>query len=259
MLRKGDFHGHPSSLTDDPKYAGVDLNTISVARYGQLREPAAVNFPHGDLANSPGEPVVDDSNGKFGPFAGQLFCGDQTRSNVFRVVLDKVQGHYQGCAINFIDHLQSGIVRSRFAQDGSLWVGQTGRGWRSRGATTYGLERIVWDGKTVPFAIHSVRLTKSGFDVHFTRPVDVERAASSDAYRVDRWRYKHHPDYGSPKFDQAQVKINAIELSADGMTAHLTMPLQAERMYQFTFDLQAASADALSSRVAWYTLNRLHK
>lgn len=258
VLQKGDFHGHPSSLTDDPKYAGVDLNSISVERYGELREPAAVNFPHGDLANSPGEPVVDDSNGKFGPFAGQLFVGDQTRSNVFRVVLDKVQGHYQGCAINFIDHLQSGVVRARFAKDGSLWVGQTGRGWRSRGPTTYGLERIVWDGLTVPFAIHSVRLTKSGFDVQFTRPFDAKRAASSDAYRIDRWRYQHHPDYGSPKFDQAQVEIDSIKLSADGMTAHLTMPLQGQRMYQLTFDLKAANADVLSSRVAWYTLNRLH-
>jgi hypothetical protein len=259
VLQQGEFHGHPSSLTDHPKYEGVDLNAISIAQYGELRQPAAVNFPHGDLANSPGEPVVDDTNGKFGPFAGQLFVGDQTRSNVFRVVLDKIDGYYQGCAINFIDHLQSGVVRSRFASDGSLWVGQTGRGWRSRGATTYGLERIIWDGKTVPFAVHSVTLTEFGFDVRFTRPVDAAQAGRKDAYRIECWHYRHHPDYGSPKFDEAEVAIERVEVSDDGMTAHLHMPLEAGHMYQFNFDLTAVNMDKLSSQVAWYTLNRLHK
>lgn len=257
VLRKGDFHGHPSSLTDHPDYAGVDLDTISIEKYGQLREPAAVNFPHGDLANSPGEPVVDDTGGRFGPFAGQMFVGDQTRSNVFRVVLDKVQGQYQGCAINFIDHLQTGIVRSRFAADGSLWVGQTGRGWGSRGRTTFGLERIVWDGETVPFAIHSVRLTTDGFDVRFTRPADPKRAADKAAYRIERWHYKHHPGYGSPKFEQARVTVRDIQLSADRMTARIKMPLRTGTMYQFTIDVAAADGAVMSSRVAWYTLNRL--
>ena len=259
VMQKGDFHGHPSSLTDHPDYAGVDLNTVPVAKYGQLRKPAAVNFPHGDLANSPGEPVVDDTGGRFGPFGGQLFVGDQTRSNVFRVVLDKVQGQYQGCAINFIDHLQSGIVRSRFAADGSLWVGQTGRGWRSRGKTTFGLERIVWDGETVPFAIHSVRLTTDGFDVRFTRPAEPKRAADAAAYRIDRWQYKHHPGYGSPKFEQATVKMRDIQLTADRMTVRIKMPLRTGTMYQFTIDLAGADGAAMSSRVAWYTLNRLRQ
>lgn len=257
VLGKGDFHGHPSSLTDHPDYKGVDLNSIPVAKYGELRRPAAVNFPHGDLANSPGEPVVDDTGGRFGPFAGQMFVGDQTRSNVFRVVLQKVGGHYQGCAINFVDHLQSGVVRSRFAKDGSLWVGQTGRGWRSRGKTTYGLERIVWDGKTVPFAIHSVTLTEKGFDVHFTRPADAARAAAKDAYRIDRWRYKHHPGYGSPKLDQKVIPVAGVTLSDDGRTAHLEMPLQAGTMYQLTIDVPGRENQKLSSRVAWYTLNQL--
>ena len=259
VLGKGDFHGHPSSLTDHPDYADLDLNSITVEKYGELREPAAVNFPHGDLANSPGEPIVDDTKGKFGPFAGQMFVGDQTRSNVFRVVLDKVQGHYQGCAINFIDHLQSGIIRSRFASDGSLWVGQTGRGWRSRGKTTFGLERIVWDGATVPFAIHSIQLTKSGFKVRFTRPANATIAASKEAYKIERWHYKHHANYGSPKFEQMAVPVSNVQLSEDRMTAHLSTPLHAGTMYQFNIDVTADNDQTLSNHVAWYTLNRLYE
>ena len=256
VLTKGAFHGHPSSLTDDPLFEGVDLNAISVERYGELRTPPAVNFPHGDLANSPGEPVVDDTNGAFGPFSGQLFVGDQTRSNVFRVALQKVDGQYQGCAINFIDHLQSGVVRSRFAADGSLWVGQTGRGWRSRGKAMFGLQRIIWDGQTVPFAIQSVQLSRDGFDVHFTQPADQESASQGSSYLVERWQYKHHPDYGSPKFEQAVTKVDGVKLSADGMTAHLTLPTQIDTMYQLKISVAAESGNKMSSNVAWYTLNR---
>ena len=259
VMRQGDFHGHPSSLTDHPEYAGVDLNSISVEKYGELRQPAAVNFPHGDLANSPGEPVVDDTDGAFGPFSGQLFCGDQTRSNVFRIILDEVDGHYQGCAINFIDHLQSGIIRSRFAKDGSLWLGQTGRGWGSRGRAKFGIERIVWDGKTVPFSIHSVRLTRDGFDVRFTRPANPKMASDKAAYTIDRWHYKHHPNYGSPKFDRATVEIEDIQLATDRMTARIRMPLRAGTMYQLKLNITAADGSKLASPYAYYTLNRLRK
>jgi glucose/arabinose dehydrogenase len=259
VMRRGDFHGHPSSLTDHPDYEGVDLNSISVEKYGQLRQPAAVNFPHGDLANSPGEPVVDDTDGAFGPFAGQLFVGDQTRSNVFRVVLDEVQGRYQGCAINFIDHLQSGIIRSRFAPDGSLWVGQTGRGWGSRGRAKFGVERIVYDGETVPFSIHSVKLSHDGFIVKFTRPANPKQASTPSAYVVDRWSYKHHPNYGSPKFDQATLKVEDVQLSPDHMTARIKVPLRAGTMYQLKLEIAGADDAKLASRVAWYTLNRLRK
>lgn len=256
VLKKASFHGHPSSLTDDPRFMGVDLNSISIDEYDDLRTPPAVNFPHGDLANSPGEPVVDDTNGAFGPFTGQLFIGDQARSNVFRVVLDKVDGYYQGCAINFVDHLQSGVVRSRFAADGSLWVGQTGRGWRSRGNAMFGLERIIWDGQTVPFAIHSVKLTPDGFKVCFTQPADRTQALRESSYAIQSWQYKYHPDYGSPKVGHTPDTIKAIKLSADGMTAQLTMPTQVGSMYRFKITVASASGAKLSNNNAYYTLNR---
>lgn len=95
-----------------------------------------------------------------------------------------MNGQYQGAVFNFIDHLQSGCIRIRFDQTGRLWVGQTGRGWASVGGQTEGLQRIEWDGNTVPFEMHSMKLTPSGFAVHFTRPVDpqtVRAAGASDS------------------------------------------------------------------------------
>lgn len=262
-IRKGRFHGHPSSLMDHPDYKDVDLNSISIERYGELRTPPAVNFPHGDLASSPGEPVWDETGGKFGPFAGQCFVGDQTRSNVLRVVLEEVDGQLQGCAINFVDHLQAGVVRSRFAPDGSLWCGQTGRGWGSRGPAQYGIERIVWDGKTAPFEIESMSLTTTGFVVRFTKALDEKSSADPKLFALERWRYKYQPQYGSKKFDKGPVPLQSVELSDDRRSASLTVDgsdaLQTLWMYQLTCEVQSADGEKPTTKRAWYTLNRLRK
>ena len=99
---KDRFHGHPSSYYDHPKYIGKDLNKISIEEYRKLRTRPSVFIPHGELANSPGEPVFDTTQGKFGPFAGQIILGDQTRSNLMRIHLEKVDGEHQGMVVNFI-------------------------------------------------------------------------------------------------------------------------------------------------------------
>lgn len=254
---KGRFHGHPSSLMDHPKFKEVDLNSISVKEYDEMRTPPAVFIPHGELANSPGEPVFDTTGGKFGPFQGQMFIGDQTRSNVFRVIVEKVGGFYQGCAINFVDHLEAGVVRSRFAADGSLWVGETGRGWGSRGAAQYGLDRIVWDGKTVPFAIHSVSLRKDGFRIRFTSPLAVAKAVHPAVYKVERWHYKYQPDYGSPKVARSTIEVRTVGIQADARSVDLGMKVEAGWIYKFTLTVVGADDQQLANKVAWYTLNRL--
>lgn len=246
----GRFHGHPASLMDHPDFKGKDLNAISVAEYQQLRTPPAVFFPHGDLASAPGEPVVDTSGGRFGPFAGQMFIGDQSRSNVFRVVLEKVDGQYQGCAINFVDHLQCGVIRSRFAPDGSLWVGQTGRGWGSRGPKKFGVQRLVWDQETVPFAIHGVSLTRSGFRVRFT-----EAPQRLGEVEVLRWRYQYRPGYGSKPEDK-QGFAPRPQKTADAEVLDLALPLQAGCLYRFTFKGDWGDRP-LRNRVVWYTAQRL--
>ncbi len=251
-IRKGRFHGHPSSLMDHPDFEGKDLNAIPIADYERMRTPPAVFLPHGDLANSPGEPVLDTTSGRFGPFAGQLFCGDQTRSNVFRVILEKVGGEYQGCAINFVDHLQCGVVRCRFGPDGSLYAGQTGRGWGSRGPKKFGLQRIVWDGRTVPLALESVSLRRQGFAVRLTSPVEAETAGKPGSWRIERWRYRYRPQYGSPKDDRKTLAVEKIDVSSDGRRVLLHTEFDAGYVYAIQAELPG-----LANRTAWYTVNRL--
>ena len=255
-LVKDSFYGYPASMLDLPEYkAGKKL---VYEEFSKLRKPPAAWIPHGEVANSPGNPQFDETGGRFGPFAGQVFIGDQTRSNIFRVNLEKVKGEYQGCVFNFIDHLQSGCIRIRFDQKGRLWVGQTGRGWGSMGGKQEGLQRIAWDGKTVPFEIHSMVLTRTGFKVRFTKPLNRESAQQSSAFRFKHWHYHYHGKYGSPKVGTEEVNPTLRSISKDGMTVDLDLPLVKGEVYQLlTNKLVAEDGSSLSTTTGYYTLNNL--
>ncbi len=252
------FYGHPASLAYHPNYKDRDLNKMSSESYAKMRTLPVAWIPQGELANSPGNPVFDTTGGKFGPFQGQIFVGDQTRSNIFRVALEKVGGAYQGCAINMIDHLQSGAIRLAFAPDGSLWVGQTSRGWGSVGGAPFGLQKITFDGSSKPCEIQMVRLTRDGFDLLFTKPVS-KKAAEPGSYRVRHWGYDYHGKYGSRKVDETEAVVESVTLSADAMKASLRIPnLKTNQVYRIQLgSFDGADETPITGRVAYYTLNRL--
>ena len=255
---KGRFHGHPSSLMDHPDFQGKDLNAIPVSDYEKLRTLPAVWFVHGDLANSPGAPEYDETGGKFGPFQNQIFVGDQTRANLMRIFLERVDGEYQGAIFDFIDPVYCGVIRNVFGPDGSLWLGETGRGWTSIGGKMFGLERVRWDGKTVPMEIEKIHLTKTGFQVVFTKPVDAAAAGKIANYPVRRWHYLYRSEYGSPKADETEVPVTQATLLADGRTVDLELPLQKEHVFQIGVKgVTAKDGSPLTNDIGWYTLNRL--
>ncbi len=260
-VEKGHFYGHPASLRDDPAFKDRDMEKVPNSEYEKLRTLPAIWIPYGELANSPGEPTFDYTGGKFGPFTGQVFIGDQTKSNVMRVALEKIDGAYQGAIFNFVDTLQSGVIRNTFGPDGSLWVGQTGRGWSSAGGKPFGVQHIIYDGKTVPFEMLAIHLTATGFKVTFTKPVDKALASKAESYAVKHWGYLYHATYGSPKVGETAAKIEAVTVAEDGMSVELKLPpLVAQQVYQVTLtNVKAADGSAASTNTGYYTLNRLLK
>lgn len=77
----------------------------------------------------------------------------KTLSQVMRVNTEFVDGQDQGSVTPFARGLASGVMRPVFLPDGSLLLGQTGRGWGARGGSAATLQRIVHDGKTAaPFS-----------------------------------------------------------------------------------------------------------
>ena len=123
------------------------------------------------IANTPGSPVWDTTGGKFGPFAGQMFIGDQRQSNYFRCGVEKVDGDYPGLVRRLPPRHRvrpgEDVVRSAGA---ALVRAGGARLVQRRRANAPPCSMPEWDGQTVPFAIHSASLTKTGFEVTFTQP-----------------------------------------------------------------------------------------
>jgi hypothetical protein len=272
-IRPGDFFGHQAGLKWVPEsmFAGRIADKIpSGMRYdgqpgskggpaGMPRlDPPCIWFPYGRMGQSASEPIWDTAQGKFGPFAGQCFVGDQTTSVVTRVVLEKVNGNYQGACIPFRSGFQCGINRLTFAPDGSLYAGQTNRGWGSRGGKPYGLQRLVYTGLE-PFEIHAMKITRDGFDVTFTKALDEAAASKLSAFSLRSFTYNYWSTYGSPEVDGRAEKIDAVRVAPDRRSLTLAVSNRRPgRVYELRLDgVKSAAGDPLLHPEAYYTLNIL--
>lgn len=256
LLQAGKFYGHPVSLIDVEGFNKDNIPTLSLDQLAKMSEKPVAWIPHIEVANSPGNPAWDTSAGKFGPFAGQMFISDQTQSNIFRVLLDKVNGHYQGAVINFMNHFQSGNIRIHFDQQGQLWVGQTADGWGSQGGKPFGLQKVVWDG-TPPFELLDIKLTIKGFRLTFTEALD-PNSVNVDSIAAQHWHYHYSGKYGSPKMDLAALDISKVLLSKDGKSIDIELPLLADKVVQIDFPgLRDSKGRSVSVDKVYYTLNQL--
>ncbi len=229
-VEKDNFYGHPSSLVWQPDWDVAPLS-LSPATLDSLRTKAAVLFPHSIMADSPTQPLCIPENVNFGPFAGQFLVGEMDFPRIMRVMLEKVNGQYQGACVSFMDStgLTMGNNRLVFAPDGSLWVGKSQYVW----AGARGIQRIVFNGGA-PMDVLKMSITKNGFDLTFTRPVDKSLAGNPENYQLQRYYYEYHIDYGSDRMDMTDLNVKAINISEDGKTVSLTL---SEILPGFVYDL----------------------
>ena len=216
-LEEGKFYGHLSGLVSLPGKMKPDSPELKFDNWDHKIRKGAVWLPHGKVANSPGHPTWDLTNGKFGPYTKQMFMGDQTMSNLFRVVVEKVNGQDQGCVIPFARFFASGVMRPVFLNDGSLLVGQTGRGWGAWGGQEGCLQRIIYDGKTKSGEIYSVKANQKGLEVILTNAIDnkVSKEQLIDSIKVSSWFYTNTGRYGSPEHDKREDKVEDVFISED--------------------------------------------
>ena len=124
----------------------------------------------------------------------------------------------------------------------------------------FGLQRVVWDGKTVPFEMHHVSLTKTGFHIEFTKPVNKEAAANPSNYMIKRWHYIYQGEYGSPKVDETVLSDKQCKVSADGLSVEVTLPLKAPELYQITLTgVTSAEGETSVNRTGYYNANKLRE
>ncbi|MBO0949471.1 plastocyanin/azurin family copper-binding protein [Fibrella forsythiae] len=269
QVERGDFLGNAESLRwtglpdsplrikpQDVPNTGEPLYDVS-KKFTDLKAPA-VWLPHGIMGISTSGLLPDSTKGKFGPFAGQLFVGDQGQSIVSRVSLEKVKGDYQGVAFPFREGFSSGVFRLVWGHDASMFVGMTSRGWSSTGKELFSLQRVVWTGRT-PFEMKTIHAMPDGFEIEFTAPVDTELAADPASYKVTGFNYKYHATYGSPVINRGGCPIKGIVVSNDGLKARLVVDsLRLGYIHEITAaGVRSANGRTLLHNVGYYTLNNI--
>lgn len=223
-LVKDHFYGHPSGLVSLPGMK-PSSQEILFEKWQAKTHPSALWFPHGKYANSPGNPAWDLTGGKFGSFAQQMFVGDQTLSTLVRVQFEKVGSTDQGTMIMFARGLASGIMRPCFLPDASLLLGQTGRGWQSKGGNQAALQRITWDGKTQAADILALRTAKDGFAISFTQPLNaaVTPEMLVEKTKIESWTYTDAVTYGSRENEKTTNAIASAVIAADRKSVQFKM------------------------------------
>ncbi|MFB2118594.1 c-type cytochrome [Parapedobacter sp. 2B3] len=292
QVNKGDFMGHPAGL----RWAGLPGSPVKLTteqfvskmderrvkndqgrfikpeniineqyktafdakqEFAEFRLPA-VWLPHGILGISSSQPTVIP-DGVFGPFSGQVLVGDQGMSMLSRVMLEEVNGELQGAAIGFRSGFRSGVLRITWAPDGSLFVGETNRGWGSAGDANEGLERLEWNGE-IPFEMQTVKAMPDGFEITFTLPVNTASANDLASYHVESYTYKYHPVYGSPPVDMQSNRIKGVKVSADGLRARIIVDsLKEHYIHTITLDgiREKDRFYSLIHPTAYYTLHSI--
>jgi cytochrome c551/c552 len=291
-LEKGDFTGHPAGLawtsmagppfqlTSEQFDAVVDPRKIKNT-HGRYIKPEnvvdeefitlyeakekipsiklpAVWLPHGIHGISNSEPL-QIPKGHLGPFEGQVLVGDQGQSKIMRIMLEKVNGQYQGASVDFRAGFQSGVMRMVFGADKSLFVGETNRGWGSAGEANEGLQRMVWNNET-PFEMRTVKAMPDGFEIEFTKPINVESAKDLASYAVQSFIYKYHPVYGSPPVNIQDNVVSGVKVSPDGLKVRLVVDgLRRYHIHKISLDgvREKNESHSLVHSTAYYTLNNI--
>jgi azurin len=268
-LERGDFTGHPaglawSKLPGSPvslrkeDILSFDEPMSEVAKRMPGVKPPAVWLPHTVYGISNAGMLEDLSGGRFGPYGGQFFVADQGQSKVVRMSLEKVKGVWQGAGYAFRSGFDCGIIRIAQGEDGSMFTGETERGWGSLGPKKFGLERLVWTGVT-PFEIREIKAQPDGFLLTFTQPVDRATAEKPESYGVTSFTYLWHQEYGSAPANRLGCPIRKVVVAPDGLSVRIaTLCLREGYIHEIKAPgLKAKSGEALLHNSAFYTLNRL--
>ncbi len=255
QVKQDHFYGHPASLLWKKDWNQGDPSKIEINRLDSMRTIGTVLFPHGIIAASPTQPVIDKSKGKFGPFINQMFIGEMNQERILRVMLEEIAGQLQGACIPFMDNqgLRKGNNRLAFAPDGSLWVGHTQHGF----VGDLGLQRIVYTGQP-PMDITSMHLLDDGFELTFTQPLHDSMKLDTSDFHFAHYYYEYHLKYGSDQFDLQKIPVQKVEVSENREKIILKLGLiRPKYIYELTIgNLISASGINLKNKIICYTVNK---
>ncbi|MEG3604747.1 MAG: DUF6807 family protein [Verrucomicrobiota bacterium] len=255
-VRPGSFNGHPASLAWDPDLMAFGTPIFLPRKLlDDLHNQPSVQLPRKSMCSC-GEPYFIEGD-NFGPFSGQMLVPDENGRRINRVMMEKIDGAWQGASTLFLKtrELRSGGVRIAMDPSGkSIYYGSTTRGWQN---PDEGLQRISYNGKT-PFHVKNCKLTTRGFRLWFTHPI-AKPEKLLPKIRASSFRYEYGYHYGSGEMDKREEKV--LEVKGSGPYEIALGQLEAGRIYELAFDsnLISKTGEKMENPYVQYTLNRLKR
>jgi hypothetical protein len=226
-------------------------------------DPPICWLPHGQVDNScGGQTWVTVDNWPLPK--GTLLHTSYGKSSLYHAVIDKGDGYFQGGVVRVPVNFLTGVCRPRFnAADGHLYVAGL-KGWQTNGARDGAFQRVRPTGKPYDTVV-GMKVTASGIDLTFSRPLETASAGDAANYGMEQWNYNWSQNYGSPELSVAdpkkkgrdRVEIRNVKLSADGRTVSLEIP-GIKPVMQFRINYNVKSADGATVKQDLFgTINKV--
>jgi glucose/arabinose dehydrogenase len=248
IIKPGGFYGHVNNAFKTPKPTTYDNPVCWLPK---------------NIDNSSGGQVWVTSK-KWGPFRGDMLHMSYGHCALFKVLLDKVDGEYQGGVVKFPLKFDSGIMRGRFNEkDGQLYVAGLNV-WQSDGARKGAVHRVRYTGQPVNMPTQ-LRATKQGVELTFTSPLDEASVADVGNWAVEQWNYQWTSGYGSPEFSVTdpskkghdKVEVKSVKLLKNKKTVLLEIPsIQPVMQMKISANVKAADGTTVKQEV-WNSIYKL--
>jgi DNA-binding beta-propeller fold protein YncE len=169
-----------------------------------------------DKDRSPAELIWVPKNA-WGSLGGSLLNLSYGTGRAFIIPHEEVNGQWQGAVCELpMPAFATGIMRGRFGNDGALYTcGMFA--WAGNATSPGGFHRIRRGPQPaqVPVVIHA---TKGAMNVTFSDPI------TDTTSSIKVWSLKRTKNYGSKHYEELELTIRDVKLSADKKTIILNIP-----------------------------------
>jgi hypothetical protein len=190
-------------------------------------------IPH-FVDNSPAKPTFIVNERWPADLQGHLLLASYGRGTLSLVLMEDVDGEWQGGHLMLPLTFRSGLERARFHRDGHLYIaGLTS--WQSVGhaGEWASFHRVRYTGRPLNLPV-ALNTRAGGLQLRFSDALDAEVATDTRNYRIDQWTYPWTSQYGTRNqlYSVARpgetrpdpVTIQSIRLSEDRKTVLLEIP-----------------------------------
>jgi glucose/arabinose dehydrogenase len=220
-IRRGAFHGFIPSA-----------HMATAPTDADFRKPIAW-IPH-FVDNSPAKPLFIDNNRWPADLQGHLLVASYGRGTLSLILLEDVDGEWQGGHVVLPLQFRSGLERARFHRDGHLYIaGLTS--WQSvgHGGDWGSFHRVRYTGKPLHLPV-ALETRAGGLTLRFSDALDPDAATDLRNYNLTQWTYPWTSQYGTRnqvysvvrrgETGSDPVEVRSVQVSADGKTVHLEVP-----------------------------------